>query len=381
MQQVLIVDDELPLLRNLSSYLAAFPEEFTVRTAFSAEDALILIRQEPSIDTVLTDVRMPGMDGIHLIRSAASLRPGLQFLVMTAYPSREIRRAAEAAGALRYLEKPLDVNELRAVLNEMHATRQGWSGSIEGLDIFDFTQLFAMSGKTTAIRVRSGENEGVLAFRNGRLVHASSGGLAGEAAFLHLTRHRGGTFQELPRQVVDGCTPNISSATNHLMIEAARLRDEEHRAAGEGDETVSGERQPVPRPRPRADGVDEYSTAWGTARTVGDPTAARGVVGVGCEAAGIAQLFRIACDERRPVRVLVRLDEHEAELFFAGGALVHARMGRQTGEEVVYAVLTWDQSVADFEVGVTSSETTITKEWSDLFLRAFAAPAGAVVTT
>jgi CheY-like chemotaxis protein/predicted regulator of Ras-like GTPase activity (Roadblock/LC7/MglB family) len=227
--KILIVDDEAPLLRNLASFLSSFRDEFDVQTAATGEEALDTLTRDEDIDLLLTDVRLPGIDGIELIRTAASINPDLRLLVMTAFPSREIKRNARAVGALHYLEKPLDLNHLRQTLNEVADSPSGWSGSVGGLDIFDFTQLFAMSGKTTAIEVRGGDRRGHLVFRDGRLVHASTRDLAGDAAFYDMASWIGGTFAEVPTRVAASLEPNISSTTNHLMIEAARLRDERDR--------------------------------------------------------------------------------------------------------------------------------------------------------
>jgi len=232
-KKLLIVDDELPLLRNLSRYLSSFDDRFEVMTAPSAEEALDIIRAD-GLDILLTDVRLPGLGGIELVQQAVALNPALRVLVMTAYPTRYVREGAMSAGALHFLEKPLDLKELQELLAQVAATPAGWSGSVGGLDIFDFIQLFSMSGKTTAIEVSFGARKGFLVFDEGRLVHASSGDLQGERAFFFMTSWQGGTFRELPRNAWKRSKRNINSTTNNLMMEAARLLDEARKAGKEG---------------------------------------------------------------------------------------------------------------------------------------------------
>jgi CheY-like chemotaxis protein len=238
MVKVLIVDDELPLLRNLASYVGSFRDEFEVVTAASGEEAEQALRDHPDLVLMLTDVRLPGIDGIELVRRAAALRPQLRVVVMTAYPSHEMRRSASAAGALRYVEKPLDLRQLRTLLLEAVGQHDGWSGEIGGLDIFDFTQLFAMSGKNTALRVTWHDLSGVLVFRDGNLLHASCAGLAGDDAFYFMTTWPGGTFEEVPPEALDRHGPNVRTSTNHLLLEAARLRDERQHGAAAGQDDV-----------------------------------------------------------------------------------------------------------------------------------------------
>ena len=246
--KVLIVDDEAPLVKNLASYLRLFDQDFEVLTAGTGEEALTTLEEEAGIDVLLTDVRLPGIDGIEVVRQAVALNRSLRVLVMTAYPSQEIRRAASAVGALQYLEKPLDLKRLRERLQEALNTQAGWSGKVGGLDIFDFTQLFAMSGKTGVVRVAWGDETGHLVFDSGTLVHASCGKLGGDAAFYRLTNWRGGTFEEQPQHQSNEHEQNIVTPTGHLMMEAARLRDEERRdgAVLEGDAIRSALGQGVP---------------------------------------------------------------------------------------------------------------------------------------
>lgn len=229
MAMILIVDDEAPLLRNLASYLASFDDALGVLTAASGEEAIVALESQPAVELLLTDVRLPGMDGIELIRQATELVPGLRVIVMTAFPSRDIRRTATAAGAVRYLEKPLDLPELRTIVLGVLDEQRGWSGSVGGLDIFDLTQLFAMSRKSTAIAVRCADCSGRLVFRNGRLIHASSCHLQGEKAFRDMASWAGGSFVELPIDQARRLATNVTTSTNHLLIEVARLRDEETR--------------------------------------------------------------------------------------------------------------------------------------------------------
>lgn len=93
MANVLIVDDEISLVRNLTSYLSSFGDEFTVKAASTAEEALAVLAAGP-IDVLVTDVRLPGMDGIELLRRSFALQPRIKGLVMTAFASPELRRRA-----------------------------------------------------------------------------------------------------------------------------------------------------------------------------------------------------------------------------------------------------------------------------------------------
>jgi CheY-like chemotaxis protein len=119
---VLIADDERSLVENLSTYLGSFAGQFSVRTAGSGEEALRVLEHDPTVQVLLTDVHMPGIDGIEVTRRARQLRPGLGVVVMTAYGSPGLRALAMQLGARNLLEKPLDLEELRTALLEAQET-------------------------------------------------------------------------------------------------------------------------------------------------------------------------------------------------------------------------------------------------------------------
>ncbi len=224
--KILIVDDEVPLLKNLQGYLGSLDDRFQVLTATSGEEGLAVLERDDDIDVLVTDVRLPGMDGIELVRRVKARKAGLPVVVMSAYGTPDLKREARTEGALTFLEKPVDIEEFRRLLEEAGDSDNGWSGTVGGLDIFDVTQLFAISGRSIAVRVTFGKRSGTLMFQQGRLVHASAGKLSGEEAFFEMARWSGGSFEEIPRSEARNASPNVTMSLSQLMIEAARHRDE-----------------------------------------------------------------------------------------------------------------------------------------------------------
>src|SRR5207247_10954558 len=104
MPTVLIVEDEPKMLRLLELNLS--DGGYTTRSAASAEAALSLLRQE-SVDLVLTDLRLPGMDGLEFLQAAKRVNAALAVVVMTASgtvePAVEARKAGEGDAVLRQL--------------------------------------------------------------------------------------------------------------------------------------------------------------------------------------------------------------------------------------------------------------------------------------
>lgn len=248
MSRVLIVDDELPLLRNLKSFLSSCDGEFDPLTAPDAETALqVLEAEEP--DILITDVRLPGMDGIELVRQVRQRHPGLPILVMTAFGSGQIREAAFREGALRFIEKPLDLKDLRRLLESV-GTSSGWSGFVGGLTIFDIAQLLTMSGMSRTLRVRYRNRTGILAFENGNLFHAAAGELSGDEAFYHMTGWTGGSFEDMDPGEAGDLMTNVTLPTPHLVMEAARRQDEALRPTDEPPRRALGENHHILKEEP-----------------------------------------------------------------------------------------------------------------------------------
>jgi len=121
--RILLVDDE----PNLRKVLGALLEQdgFEVHAEEAAEPALARVRASPSdtFDAVITDLRMPGMDGIALLRALLSYDPHLPVIVLTAHGTVDSAVEAVKLGAFDYLEKPFDRAHIRAVLERAVATR------------------------------------------------------------------------------------------------------------------------------------------------------------------------------------------------------------------------------------------------------------------
>ena len=117
--QILIVDDELNIREGLSAYLE--DSGYTALAASSGDEALAMIKRAKP-DIVLTDLRMPGMDGLELLRRILAEAPGTAVMVLTAYGTVETAVKAMKAGAFHYLTKPVNFDELdlaiKKVLNQ-----------------------------------------------------------------------------------------------------------------------------------------------------------------------------------------------------------------------------------------------------------------------
>ena len=114
---ILIVDDQQKIIESLQKQLSR--REYTVFIAISGEDALKILEKE-AIDILLTDIRMPGMGGIELMKIAKKKYSDLQIIVITGQGNYELAIDAMAAGAINFLRKPsqMDADVIAAALEK-----------------------------------------------------------------------------------------------------------------------------------------------------------------------------------------------------------------------------------------------------------------------
>jgi DNA-binding NtrC family response regulator len=117
---VLIVDDDQRMTHTLADILRL--AEYRVVEAASATTAIEKVRSQP-FDCVLTDIRMPEMNGVELHRQLREIKPGLPVVLMTAYAANTLTSEGLENGAVGILDKPLNINHLLAFLGSLARER------------------------------------------------------------------------------------------------------------------------------------------------------------------------------------------------------------------------------------------------------------------
>ena len=115
MANILIVEDE-PRMRRLLE-ISLGEDGHSVQTAGDAESGLVHLRKE-AMDLVVTDLKLPGMNGLEFLHEGKRLNAALPFIVMTAYGSVETAVDAMKAGASDYVLKPFTMAEMKLVINK-----------------------------------------------------------------------------------------------------------------------------------------------------------------------------------------------------------------------------------------------------------------------
>jgi len=120
---ILVVDDEpdVPDLFRQRFRREARQGTYVLHFAASGEDALDRLSGaiEPELIVILSDINMPGMDGLELLRMVKERRPELPVMMVTAYGDDERRRRAAEYGAFEFVTKPVDFDKLKEQLKAL----------------------------------------------------------------------------------------------------------------------------------------------------------------------------------------------------------------------------------------------------------------------
>ena len=114
-KRILIVDDEETLTFSLYQSFIMSKENFEVVTAASGDEAWEKI-EEDAFDVVITDITMPGITGIELLKKIKLKSPDTPVIIMTAYGSDEKKEEAILSGAYEYVEKPFEIRSLKELI-------------------------------------------------------------------------------------------------------------------------------------------------------------------------------------------------------------------------------------------------------------------------
>ena len=112
MEKLLVVDDEVEILNILTKYLK---DDYAIFTASNGQEGInIFERERPPV--IITDIKMPGMDGIEFMRIVKSMDGDAEVIVITGHGDMEIAIESLRLGAVDFLLKPIDFDDLERAI-------------------------------------------------------------------------------------------------------------------------------------------------------------------------------------------------------------------------------------------------------------------------
>ncbi len=234
MNTVLIVDDDESFLLSLIDGFKSYEDQFGIITAHNGEEAVAIL-DEQEIHLVLTDLKMPKMDGFALVAHLSAHHPDIPVIVMTAFGTPDMEENLKEIGAFQYIEKPIDFNLLvTKILKGLEGRSKGF---ITGVSLGSFLQLLELDKKTCTLTIRSGRNQGTIYFKNGDLMDAATNDLSGiDAAFEIIS------WKNVEIILANSCDITeqiISESLGYILLEGSRRQDERDTSTVNSDSSNS----------------------------------------------------------------------------------------------------------------------------------------------
>lgn len=236
MKNLLLVDDEKSFLLSLEDMLKDSAEKYSVQTANNGKEAVNII-EKGNIDLVVTDLKMPEMDGFDLIAYISGSKPTMPVIAMTAFGTPDMENRLMEMGAFQYIEKPIDFPTLLGKIKGGLSKDSGKSdGRVAGISIASFIQLLELDRKTCTLNVTSEGQKGTLYILDGDLLDATFDVLEGQEAALEII-----SWENAEIDIKNTCEKTekaIDVPLGFILLESARVRDERGGAKEEEPEEI-----------------------------------------------------------------------------------------------------------------------------------------------
>jgi DNA-binding response OmpR family regulator len=223
LKKVLIVDDEETLTWSMARSLSKDKDNYEVLIANNGREALNFL-EKSKIDLVISDIRMPDINGLDLLVRIKKEYPQTKVIIMTAYGSADVQKEANQRGSLYYVEKPFEISDLRKIIIDLIGKKKGFRGKVFGLQLTDIIQINCLSRLTTALIITRNGEKGVIYLNEGEIIHAECGEQKGTDAFYRILSWQEGEF--LSNVGVTPPVQTIYQNWEHLLVEAMRRNDD-----------------------------------------------------------------------------------------------------------------------------------------------------------
>ena len=223
LKKVLIVDDEETLTWSMAKSLSKDKDKYEVMIANNGKEALGLLKKG-KIDLVISDIRMPDINGLDLLVRIKMEHPQTKVIIMTAYGSSDVQKEANRRGSLFYIEKPFEINDIRKIIVDLIGKKKGFHGKVFDVQLTDIIQMNCLGRLTTALVITRNSEKGVIYFNEGEIIHAECGEKKGSDAFYRILTWDEGEFVSNIGFIPPVQT--IFQSWEHLLVEAMQKSDD-----------------------------------------------------------------------------------------------------------------------------------------------------------
>jgi CheY-like chemotaxis protein len=226
---LLFVDDDSGFLEVMDRMFRLWSKnQIRIHLAHSVGQAILLL-QESKIDAVISDIRMPVVDGLQFIRLIHRKHPLVRKIVLTGISDETYRTACLESGTSLFLEKPRTPEELEIVYTSIlelleTSPAKGFSGLVQQANLGEMVQMLCLGGSSVILEIETHQGKGNIYLSKGRILHAQVKDLKGYDAFYFLMSLSGGEFRM--RAFEAPVEESITQSWERLLLESARQTDE-----------------------------------------------------------------------------------------------------------------------------------------------------------
>lgn len=221
--RILVIDDDKFILNILEKLFTS--KNIPVVTTDSPVEAARLLKTE-SFEIVITDINMPVLNGFELILWMKKNKIQTNIIVLSVNYSEAIQQSYSQYGVLRFMGKPVNVDDLLWTINIIR--NEGFISNVSDISLFDYLQMNIIAHKDKIIFVNSGSKSlfSLIYLKQGEIIHAIHENLKGEEAFYKIMSIKGGNFSEAVFEEPEEITIKIPASS--LLFRAGEVIDEEN---------------------------------------------------------------------------------------------------------------------------------------------------------
>lgn len=227
--KILLLDDDEQMLELYQALLEQIPSHPEVQVCNSGARAIAMLESEP-FNLLITDLRMPKMDGLQVLAIVRRKFPLLRIVVLTGVPDEEYRSRAYAQGVEMFWQKPASAEDIQlfqdcieSMLDRPHLAQEGFRG-VQSKSLVDLIQLECLSRSSSVLLITRGALNGKIWIQNGEIMDAATANLTGEVAFKEILSWKSGNFEILPADPARARA--IHNSTQGLLLDSAQALDE-----------------------------------------------------------------------------------------------------------------------------------------------------------
>jgi CheY-like chemotaxis protein len=227
--KILLLDDDEQTLELYQELLQQLPSQPEVHVSNSGARAIALLESEP-YTMLVTDLRMPKMDGLQVLSIVRRKYPHLRIIVLTGVLDEEYRSRAYGQGVDLFWQKPGTTEEfqlfrdcIESLLDREVRSEGGFRG-MQSKSLVDLIQLECLSQSSSVLLISQGGVSGKIWVQNGDVVDAAAAHFTGEEAFKEILSWKGGNFEILPAEPERART--IHNSYQGLLLDSVQALDE-----------------------------------------------------------------------------------------------------------------------------------------------------------